>query len=228
MAAQGTSSTRPDPRAADGTTRRAYALGGRPRRWGWLWLLLGLLLLALAALALYGLLHKDDKSDNDRRKSATPGTTGVASTSPGTGTGSSSGGSSPGGAGGGSVTSPITSGGAALLPLTPAVLSAHAGQPVTGKAAVVQAPLAPLDGILVGDSPTDSIFVDLADPLPNTPTQPLTTYQPGQKVNFTGKLVANTPEYITEARDMDQIPNVEQIIARGYHIEAVPSDVQPG
>ncbi len=79
------------------------------------------------------------------------------------------------------------------------VLGAHAGRPVTGKAAVVQAPLAPLDGILVGDSPTDSIFVDLADPLPDTPTQPPTAYQPGQKVNFTGKLVANTPEYITEA-----------------------------
>ena len=98
---------------------------------------------------------------------------------------------------------------------------------MTGSSVVVQSPLAPLDGISVGDSPTDSIFVDLADPLPNAPTQPLTPYKPGQKVTFTGKLVANTPQYISEARDADHIPNVEQIIARGYHIEALPADVQP-
>ncbi len=146
----------------------------------------------------------------------------VAATRPVPGPGSSSRGS-----GSTTATPPLASNGAELLPLTADALAAHAGQPVTGSSVVVQSPLAPLDGISVGDSPTDSIFVDLADPLPNAPTQPLTPYKPGQKVTFTGKLVANTPQYISEARDADHIPNVEQIIARGYHIEALPADVQP-
>lgn len=127
-----------------------------------------------------------------------------------------------------SPTPPLTSNGVALLPLAPEVLSAHAGQPATARSAVVQPPLAPVDGIFVGDSPTNSIFVELADPLSNTPDQPLSPLQPGQKVSFTGRLVANTPEYITDARDADHIPNVERIIALGYHIEASPSDIQPG
>lgn len=126
-----------------------------------------------------------------------------------------------------SVIAPLTANGASL-PLDPATLSSHAGQPVTATSITVQAPLAPVDGIFVGDSPADSIFVDLADPLPNVPTQPLTPYQPGQKVSFSGRLVANTPDYVAEARDQDHIPGIEQILARGYHIEALPADVKPG
>lgn len=191
----------------DGTGRGAVAIDDRPRRKGLLWLLLGLLLLALLALLLYALLHKSKKSDSD----ATPAPAASASAA------------AP------SAAAPpanvLTSGGASLLPLTPAVLAAHAGQPVTGTAVVVQAPLAPKDGIFVGDSASDAIFLDLADPLPGTPTAPLTPYQPGQKVSFTAKLLANTPAYLAEAQE-DGIPNLEQIKAQGYHLEAVPTDVK--
>ncbi len=187
--------------------RGAVAVNDRPRRRGLLWLLLGLLLLALLALLLYALLHKTKKSDN----AAAPVASSSASSAPTAAAAPSA--------------NVLTAGGASLLPLSPAALAAHNGQPVTGNAVVVQAPLAPKDGIFVGDSPSDAIFLDLADPLPNTPTQPLTGYQPGQKVSFTAKLVANTPAYVTEATE-DGVPNLEQIKAQGYHLEAFPNDVK--
>lgn len=124
-----------------------------------------------------------------------------------------------------STISPLTSNGAALLPLTSVKLRTHAGQPVRGTSVVVQPPLAPMDGIFVGASPSDSLFVDLADPLPEPPTKPITRYQPGQKISFTGKIVANTPQYVADARDVDRIPGIQQIVARGYHVEALPTDV---
>ncbi len=199
--------------------RGAVAVDDRPRRKGPLWLLLGLLALLLLALLLYALLHKSKKDSAD---SPTP----VASTSMSASASAPPPAAAP-------TTNVLTSGGVSLLPLSPAALAAHNGQPVTGTAVIVQAPLAPKDGLFVGDSATDAIFLDLADPLPNTPTSALTPFQVGQKVSFTAKLVANTPAYLAEAgpgpvpADHDSIPNFDQIKAQGYHLEAFPTDVKP-
>lgn len=195
--------------------RGAVAVGDRPRRKGLLWLLLGLLALVLLALLLYALLHKGTKDSADPASPVASPSMSAAPT-----------------AAAAPTTNVLTSGGVSLLPLNPTVLAAHNGQPVTGTAVIVQAPLAPKDGLFVGDSATDAIFLDLADPLPNTPTSALTPFQVGQKVSFTAKLVANTPAYLAEAGpgpeppDHDSIPNFDQIKAQGYHLEAFPTDVR--
>jgi len=200
--------------------RGAVAVDDRPRRKGPLWLLLGLLALVLLAVLLYNLLHKDnDKKDN--AAPATPVASSITSAAP-----------SPAASAAPATGNVLVSGGVSLLPLSPTSLAAHNGQPVTGTAVIVQAPLAPKDGLFVGDTAPDAIFLDLADPLPNTPTSALTPFQVGQKVSFTAKLVANTSAYLAEAGpgpeppDHDSIPNFDQIKALGYHLEAFPTDVK--
>ena len=100
------------------------------------------------------------------------------------------------------------------------------GQTVTGTNIVVQPPLDLKDGFWVGDSPTDSYFVDLADSLTTIPTGPVVQLNQTQTVSFTGQLVANTPEYLDEARS-DGIPGFDKLAAQGYHIAATPDHVHP-
>lgn len=189
---------------ATGTARGATPIGGRRRPP--LWPLLALALLALVAVALFSLLRKkhDDSADKSARKAATSTTSQTS--------------------GGGASDATLTAKGVSLLPPSASTLRDHSGDPVKANGVTVQAPLARLDGIFVGDSKADSIYVELADTKPNGPTRRVSDYTEGDKVDFTGKLVANTPEFIAEARE-DKIPDIDKIVSRGYHIEALPDDV---
>lgn len=100
------------------------------------------------------------------------------------------------------------------------------GQMVTGTNVIVQPPIDLKDGFWVGDSPSDSYFVDLADSLTTIPSGPVMQLNQGQPVSFTGQLVANTPQYLAEARS-DAIPGIDKIAAQGYHIASTAGDIHP-
>ncbi len=182
---------------------------------------LGLLLLLLALLIIAGLLIYflgfNNSSSSKKTGPATPSSsvpaTGPATTTPTPGPGAAT------------TATLRTASGTSLLGLaTNRQAQPYVGQTVTGANVVVQPPMDLKDGIWVGDSPTDSYFVDVADPLPTTPTAPVLGVIQGQPVNFTGQLVANTPDYLTEARS-DGIPGVDRIAAQGYHVSATPAQV---
>ncbi len=104
--------------------------------------------------------------------------------------------------------------------------SSQVGQMITGTNVVVQVPIDLKNGFWVGSTPSDAYFVDLADPLPTTPTGPVVELRQGQAVSFTGELVANTPDYLNEARS-DPVAGIDKIAAQGYHITATPDHVHP-
>lgn len=102
----------------------------------------------------------------------------------------------------------------------------YVGQMVRGTNVIVQSPMDLKDGFWVGDSPSDSYFVDLADSLTTIPSGPVVQLNQGQRVSFTGQLIANTPQYLAEARS-DTIPGLDKIAAQGYHIAATVNDMSP-
>jgi len=93
-----------------------------------------------------------------------------------------------------------------------------------GSSAVVQSSV-PGEGFWVGDSTENRVWVEVADLVAGQPTLP--TLVPGSRVSFTGRVAANTPEYLAEARE-DGIEGVDQIERQGAHIDVLPGDISPG
>lgn len=106
----------------------------------------------------------------------------------------------------------------------PSGLGPHVNQTVTAVSAPVWLPAAP-DGLWIGESPAQRLWVEVADTVAGTPMLPPLT--PGARVSFTGRIAENTPAFLAEAGE-DGFEGYQLLVQQGFHIEVLPSDLHPG
>jgi hypothetical protein len=224
--------TTPQPKPGTGGQRGARPVGGpddgaRTKPW---WLLA--LLAVIAVIALVLLLSRCGSSSDTAATSPASSTTSAAATtsaasaSTGAATTGAASTSAPaaGAAGAGAAgSSPLTANGTALLPLATAApggtLTAFVGQDATSKGVTVQSVPDVEDGLWVGTSPTDRVWVTLIDD-----AEPPYTIALGDKVNFVGKVVANPPSFAASA-GLSAADGAAQLDTQAAHIEVAETGV---
>jgi hypothetical protein len=235
--------TTPQPKPGTGGQRGARPVGGpddgaRTKPW---WLLA--LLAVIAVIALVLLLSRCGSSSDtaatspassttsaaattSAASSSSAATTSAASASTGAATTGAASTSAPaaGAAGAGAAgSSPLTANGTALLPLATAApggtLTAFVGQDATSKGVTVQSVPDVEDGLWVGTSPTDRVWVTLIDD-----AEPPYTIALGDKVNFVGKVVANPPSFAASA-GLSAADGAAQLDTQAAHIEVAETGV---
>lgn len=227
--------TTPKPKPGTGGQRGARPVGGpddgaRKKPW---WLLALLAVVAIIALILL-LSRCGTSSDTAATSPATSTTSAAASTTSGASSSSSSASASvattsapAAGAPAAGSSSPLTANGTALLPLATAAptgtptgtLTAYVGQTATSASTPVQAVPDVEDGLWVGTSPTDRVWVVLIDD-----AEPPYDIALGDKVNFTGKLVPNPPNFAASI-GLTDADGAAQLTAQAAHIEVAETGV---
>ena len=110
----------------------------------------------------------------------------------------------------------LTAGEAVLLPVGRAVngdarLAAQVDQDVTAEAVLVES--VPADeGFWIGTGVTDRIWVQLEGP-----GESREMVQPGDRVSFTGRLVANEPGFLAES-GLQPVDGADQLERQGAHV----------
>lgn len=118
---------------------------------------------------------------------------------------------------------PLTVAGAALLPVSSVAdatgsLAAQVGKPATAAGVTVQS--VPADeGFWVGTSDTDRVWVQLT----GGPGESPYTVKPGDKVDFTGQVVAHDAGFAAQV-GVDAAEGADQLTSQKAHIE-VPKNV---